>query len=87
MKDYNEFNLTQRLLLSLIQFIERKLFRRKWTYQDQVEFALRQCRGDKVWLCEHELAIRLCQRHESMLDNNWYITAHLSQDKFRDSIR
>lgn len=84
MRDYKDFNFAQKTLLSVIQLIERWLFKRKWTYEDQVAFARRNIFDDKVWLSEFLIDKTICKRHEMMLSSGWYSTPHESPGRFRD---
>ena len=84
MRDYKDFNLAQRLLLSFIQFVEKRLFKRKWTFQEQVTFAKRMAFDDKVWLSEFHRDRTICERYEAMLSDSWHSTPHDSPDRFRD---
>lgn len=86
MRDYKDFNLAQRLLFSFAQFVEKRLFKRKWTFQEQVAFARRMAFDDKVWLSEFKVDKAICERYEAILSNDWHATPHDSPDRFRDQI-
>ena len=84
MKQYKDFNVAQRLLFKFIQYIEKKLFKRKWTFQEQITFARRMAFDDKVWLSESKRERAICKRYEAMLSDTWHSTQHDSSDRFRD---
>ncbi len=83
MKYYHEFPWYQRLLLSLIWVIEKKLYKREWTYCDQVYHAMIQVQDDSRWMAHDEKISATSERHLAMLKDNWYETSHPSSDTFR----
>jgi predicted NAD/FAD-binding protein len=86
MKQYKDFNLAQRLLLSFIQYLEKRLYQRKWTFEGQVAFARRQVSDDEQWLSHNNFTRKVCERHSKVLGDTWWTTPHESADTFRDKI-
>ncbi len=86
MKTYRDFNIFQRILEGLLQYLEKKLYKRNWTYKEQVRYASRNIFEDNQWLSHDKLAFAICERHSNMLKETWYETPHDSQDSFRNKV-
>lgn len=86
MKAYNKLNLAQRLLLSLIEKIEKLIYKRKWSYREQIWWARRNIVDDSVWMSHDKIAREVSERHSAMLKDHWHTTVHLSQARFRESV-
>lgn len=86
MKQYQEFNFLQRVCDSLIRFVEKKLYKRDWTYSDQVYNAMIKVQQDQQWMSHNNIVTRISERHYKMLSKDWYTTAFDSVDAFRDKL-
>ncbi len=80
----HDFGYTRRLILSVIWYIEKKVYRRDWTYCDQVWNARVNVSEDRSWFSTSKTSNLICERHLSNLKDTWYTTSHMNQSAFRD---
>lgn len=83
MKHLYDFNIFQRMILRLIWAIEKKIYGRPWTYNEQVYRALILIQEDQQWMAHDDLAYQLSRRHLELLKDTWHSTAHISVSEFR----
>ncbi len=86
MKHWQEFNIAQKLTLNLIEWVEKRVYKRKWCYREQVWFARSNTIDDAQWMSHNKIAKEVSVRHNKMLVDEWWTTSHKSQDGFRDEI-
>lgn len=78
-----DFTFWERVLLWVSQKIEKKVYKREWTYRDQVLYARRMCEEDAQWFCMNQMVSLVCRRHLRMLQESWYTKPHDTTPMFR----
>ena len=86
MKAYNKLNLAQKLTLVLIEKIEKLIYKRGWSYREQIWWARRNIVDDAVWMSHNDIAREVSERHSVMLKDEWWSVSFKTQDRFRDDI-
>ena len=79
-------SITRKVIVFIIEAIEKKVYKRKWTYSQQVIRARLEINEDAQWMAHDERVRAVSMRHLSMLQPSWYSTALMSTSNFRDSI-
>lgn len=78
--------LHKRLVLRLIERIEKWVFKRKWVWREQVYHAFQLTKEDKEWLGHDKKMRAVCTRHCIALTDYWHTTSFRRIGDFRDEL-
>lgn len=85
-KTIREIGIVGLFILAFIGWIEKKVYRKKFTYRDQVIRARRLVSEDRVWFSHVYGIEQVCIRHERLLGEDWAEESHVNISTFRDKL-
>ena len=85
-KQYEDFNFFERLVDSFICFVEKKLYRKKWTYSEQLYKAMLRNQEDCAWLSANPVASMVSERNRLRLHKDWYYIGVEDISQFRSKV-
>lgn len=85
-REYNELTFFEQLIIKGIEHIEKYIYRRQWTYRQQLQYARRIMYEDHHWLINDNVTEVVISRHVALLKSTWFTAEFKDINSFRYDI-
>lgn len=86
MRNYDDLNFLQRLVLYFAEWIEKKVYKRDWTFRQQVRYAEIKIDEELQWMYVKKPVRMINERHLKLVTNDWYTTQFSFIENFRKEV-